>query len=380
MCSQMARMGSPIYDDDRLNKPIRRFTADYVRRQMLGVSSQTLALAICFLLHQRLGLNVTVEVEQRDIGAESKVSLEELIHKAVDLCVKRGKVSTATLAQVSGLTSNLESAWRRRELAISAQQECEVRRSTSQRLQLQLTAHHWLYEDLLLQNAPMSTLLPINRTTFMREVRKTSSALLALQARLNEAQEQQNILVASVEQRLKWAAGANPALNEVMAAFECALQKRTTRLGLEQRLAAVVGNTCNAILHHEALRTRTSEAIANDTSFMQMLEQLEKSCILSSGCEHVITSAEEALVQLLIPEGCVDINWIHKAELLISDKVKSLQEQKGKLHDDLFTAQENLKKHVMTIRGFLSVHHRLVSDVRNLLKSMAKVSVNQAIF
>ncbi|GLH00101.1 Serine/threonine-protein kinase ATR [Gryllus bimaculatus] len=372
MCSQMARMGSPIYDDDRLNKPIRRFTADYVRRQMLGVSSQTLALAICFLLHQRLGLNVTVEVEQRDIGAESKVSLEELIHKAVDLCVKRGKVSTATLAQVSGLTSNLESAWRRRELAISAQQECEVRRSTSQRLQLQLTAHHWLYEDLLLQNAPMSTLLPINRTTFMREVRKTSSALLALQARLNEAQEQQNILVASVEQRLKWAAGANPALNEVMAAFECALQKRTTRLGLEQRLAAVVGNTCNAILHHEALRTRTSEAIANDTSFMQMLEQLEKSCILSSGCEHVITSAEEALVQLLIPEGCVDINWIHKAELLISDKVKSLQEQKGKLHDDLFTAQENLKKHVMTIRGFLSVHHRLVSDVRNLLKSMAK--------
>ena len=66
-----------IYDDERLNKPIRIFTADYVSRQLLGVTSQTLAIALCFLL-QRMGLSVTTEIEQRDIGAESKVSIEEL--------------------------------------------------------------------------------------------------------------------------------------------------------------------------------------------------------------------------------------------------------------------------------------------------------------
>lgn len=46
------------YDDDRLNRPIRRFTADYVSYQLLGVFSHTLAVTMCFLL-QQIGLNVT---------------------------------------------------------------------------------------------------------------------------------------------------------------------------------------------------------------------------------------------------------------------------------------------------------------------------------
>lgn len=104
----------------------------------------------------------------------------------------------------------------------------------------------------------------------MLELRKTSSALLALQTRLSEVREQQSALVASVEQRLKWAAGANPALSEVLAAFESAVNSRSERLNLEQRLSALVGNTCNAVLHHEALRTRTSEALAHDTAFLQV--------------------------------------------------------------------------------------------------------------
>lgn len=108
----------------------------------------------------------------------------------------------------------------------------------------------------------------------MLELRKTSSALLALQARLSEAREQQSTLVASVEQRLKWAAGANPALSEVLAAFESAVNFRTERLNLEQRLSALVGNTCNAVLHHEALRTRTSEALAHDTAFLQVCPRI----------------------------------------------------------------------------------------------------------
>ena len=58
LCGQVARGVTSAHDDDDLNKPIRRFTADYVSRQLLGVTSQTLALALCLLLH-RIGVNVT---------------------------------------------------------------------------------------------------------------------------------------------------------------------------------------------------------------------------------------------------------------------------------------------------------------------------------
>lgn len=58
LCGHVAHGVASVHDDNHLNKPIRRFTADYVSRQLLGVTSQTLALALCLLL-QRIGLNVT---------------------------------------------------------------------------------------------------------------------------------------------------------------------------------------------------------------------------------------------------------------------------------------------------------------------------------
>lgn len=58
LCASQLVSNGLLHDDDRLNKPVRRFTADYVGRQLLGVTSQTLALALCLLL-QRIGLNVS---------------------------------------------------------------------------------------------------------------------------------------------------------------------------------------------------------------------------------------------------------------------------------------------------------------------------------
>lgn len=104
-----------------------------------------------------------MEVEQRDIGAENKVPLEELCRKAVDLSMKSCQFSGGTLAQASGLTSTLEVTWRHREVARHLQQQVEAQRSTLQRLQLQLTAHHWLHEDtLMLQGAPITAMAPIS--------------------------------------------------------------------------------------------------------------------------------------------------------------------------------------------------------------------------
>lgn len=154
LCFQMGSafkgigMGA-VYDDERLSKPIKRFTADYVSRQLLGVTSQTISLALCLLL-QRLGINVTNEIEQRDIGAENKVPLEDLCRKSVDVHVKRGTFTTNIFAQASGLCSNLENAWRKREVTRYIQQSLEIQRSTLTRLQLMLTAHHWYHEDIIL--------------------------------------------------------------------------------------------------------------------------------------------------------------------------------------------------------------------------------------
>ncbi|XP_035721238.1 serine/threonine-protein kinase SMG1-like isoform X1 [Vespa mandarinia] len=360
-----------VYDDERLNKPVRVFTADYVSRQLLGVMTQTLAIALCFLL-QRMGLNVTTEIEQRDIGAESKVSIEELCRKMVDLCLKQGLFTGSVLAQASALSSTLESAWRRKQSARLAQQGVELARASVQRLQLQLTAHNWLYEDNFLLRSNMSPMNPLNRSAFMLELRKTAAALSNLQSRVCEAREQQQNLVSSAIQRLKWAAGANPALGEVMSAFDNAVLSSCEKLTQQHNLAAAVINTCNSILHYEALRTRTSESVTHDANFIKLVKHWEESCLLTINLTITVSPIEESLIELLQLENNVDANWLKQAEKLISEAIIDTQKKLQEKQDILHNAHDCLRGRVTSLQNILAEHHKLMSDVRVLLKTMVK--------
>ncbi|KAG5310746.1 SMG1 kinase, partial [Acromyrmex insinuator] len=369
-----------VYDDERLNKPVRLFTADYVSRQLLGVTTQTLAIALCFLL-QRMGLNVTTEIEQRDIGAESKVSLEELCRKMVDLCLKRGLFSGSVFTQGSALNSTLESTWRRKQVARLAQQSAKVARISLQRLQLQQTAYHWLYEDVLMMRPninpmnPMNPMHPmnrLNRSTFMLELRKKAAKLSNLQSRVCEAREQQQNLISSAVQRLKWAAGANPALGEVMSAFDNAVLSSCDKLTRQHNLAAMVVNTCNSILHYEALRTRTSESVTHDANLVKLIKHWEESCLLTVNLNITVTMTEESLVQLLQLENNVDATWLKQAEKMVSEAIIDTQKKLQEKQEALFTAEDYLRERVMNLQNVLAEHHRLMSDVRALLKTMAK--------
>ncbi|XP_044735996.1 serine/threonine-protein kinase SMG1 isoform X2 [Chrysoperla carnea] len=361
-----------VYDDASLNKPIHRFTADYVSRQLLGVTSQIIALALCVLL-QRMGLNVTNEIEQRDVGAEHKVPLEELCRKLVDTHLKRGSFTSNVLAQASGLSSTLENSWRRREIARHLQQNVEAQRTSLQRLQLQLTAHYWLHEDIIMLQPGLANLSPVIRSNFMMELRKNSSTLLGMQQRLTEAREQQRSLVSSAEQRLKWAAGANPALSDVMAAFECAVNIREDRLTLEQKLALQVGNTCSALLHHEALRTRTSEGMSHDAAFIALLNQWEQACTLLSQCTSTISSTEESLMELLPVEGnLIDASWVKKSSNMISDMIATRQQLMLLQSENVSVVRDLLKASVDSLKDLWNTHHHLMGDIRNLLKSISK--------
>ncbi|XP_034948666.1 serine/threonine-protein kinase SMG1 isoform X2 [Chelonus insularis] len=361
-----------IYDDDRLNKPVKTFIADYVSRQLLGVTSQTLAIALCLLL-QRMGLNVTGEIEQRDIGAESKVSIEELCRKMVDTCLKSGVFSGSVLGQASSLENTLENIWRRKQCARMAQQSVEITRATLQRLQLQLTAHYWLHEDsILLARTNLNAINLLNRPAFMLELRKSATALSSLQSRINEIQDQQRSLVDSVDQRLKWAIGANPALVEVMVAFNNAVLLSNEKLTRKQYLTSIITAICDSILHYEALRTKTSESITHDTNFIKLLKQWEESRLLRSNLSVSVSLAEENLIEMLQLENNIDADWLRRAESLISDAIIENQKILQKKQEMHAIANERLRKYIGSLQGILTNHHRLMTDVRGLLKTMLK--------
>lgn len=211
-----------------------------------------------------------------------------------------------------------------------------------------------------------------DRPTFMLEMRKTAATLANLQSRVCEARDQQQNLVASLTQRLKWAAGANPALGEVMAAFDNAVLMSCEKLAHQHNLATIISTTCNSILHYEALRTRTSESVTNDANFIKLVKYWEESCMLTINLTATVSPIEESLIELLQIENNIDVNWLRQAEMLISDAIVDTQKRLEEKQDALMAVQEGLKEHVANLQSLLAEHHKLMSDVRTLLKSMAK--------
>lgn len=206
----------------------------------------------------------------------------------------------------------------------------------------------------------------------MLELRKTAAALSSLQSRVCEAREQQQNLVSSAVQRLKWAAGANPALGEVMSAFDNAVLSSCEKLTRQHNLATNVINTCNSILHYEALRTRTSESVTHDANFVKLIKHWEESCILTINLNTTVTAIEESLVELLQIESNVDLNWLKQAERFISEAILDVQKKLQEKQEGLLSAQERLREQVSNLQSVLTEHHVLMSDVRILLRTMVK--------
>ena len=68
------------------------------------------------MIMKSLGLNVTAEIELKDVGAESKVPLEDLCKKAIESCLRAGMFQQVDLTQASTLTSAQDATWRRHDL------------------------------------------------------------------------------------------------------------------------------------------------------------------------------------------------------------------------------------------------------------------------
>lgn len=208
----------------------------------------------------------------------------------------------------------------------------------------------------------------------MLELRKTATGLSNLQVRVNEAREQQKNLVHSAGQRLKWAAGANPALNEVMAAFDDAVLISCEKLTRMSNLSAIVVNTCNTILHYEALRTMTQEGLGVDANFVKLVKHWEESCMLTMNMTVQVSPIEESLIELLQigSDNGIDANWLRHTEKLISDAIVEAQAKNQEQQENLIINQEALREQVTLLQSIIAEHHRLMNDVRMLLRNMAK--------
>ncbi|XP_017781881.1 PREDICTED: serine/threonine-protein kinase SMG1 [Nicrophorus vespilloides] len=359
-----------VLSDEELIKPIRKFIADFISRQFLGITTEAIAYIICFIL-QRLGLDVTNEIEQKDIGAEHKVPLDELYHIGWNNFLKNGTFTQNVLAQTSSIENNVKSAWEKMQEPKKLEKNVTLLQSSVSRIQNQISIHFWLYEEII-----SSQIIDKNNCFHRRiiqDLRKIVADIMNVQSKIFEAREKQKNLIASVEQRLKWAAGANPDLNNTMIAFEEAIAERNNHLEVEKKVTSMTVATCSVILHHEALRNTTPESSAYDQVFLNTHAKWTNACQYNNVKVDAVSLVEENIMKLYSQEMTQNPKWINQISEKVSETIKATQKDLSEYKAKLHTINADVLLNIESFKKCYSDHCKVTFDFRNVLKAMSKM-------
>lgn len=360
------------FDDELLQRPFRKYLAEYVWRILLGIESYAVTFIICSLL-ERINMDIEVEINKADIGAQGIVSMTDLCSKGVDNAVKIAKFTAITLNQATNLCWGFDVAWRKLYNINYLHQKLNWQSESLRRSQLILTAHLWLFEEALSTQSSFVLITPINRAAVILQLSKATQALITWKSTIQKQRNELMVLVIAITQRLKWAVGANPGLQQLMTNFGDVVNAKTDFIDKVCSIAAVALNYCTSVVQYETRRISTPEAVEEDQRFLNLVSRWEKSCTMALSCSAIVSPAEEALMELLDPEGPIDQSWLANVASLIQDMTEQINLDIMKLEKQIVTAQDELQASAYRLRTLMVSHHRIAANVRSLLKSAQRI-------
>nr|XP_046270775.1 serine/threonine-protein kinase SMG1 isoform X2 [Scatophagus argus] len=363
-----------VISEEKMTLPIKVFTAEFVRQLVLGLPSQALGLALCSTL-SLLGLDIVAQVEAKDFGAESKVSLDELCKKAMEQSLASGQVSQLLLNRATVLASSYDTAWKKVDLLRRLDTNLEAAKASLQRSQLHIAMFQWQHEDVLgPTNQPLSVSIP-PRSVILSNMKKKLYKLSQDEGAMAAIQEKLVSLEGSIEQRLKWAGGANPALAPVLQDFEMTIRERRAMVARENQRTSQVTFLCSTILNFEGLRTRSPEALNLDAALFELLKRCQQTCSYAAQFSSTVSPLELQLLHRLSPVLDLPIgtpDWLSCAQRQLEQELSVERRTQEEREHQLESCGETLQLLVDSIKTILSNHNRLLADVKYLLRAMAK--------
>ncbi|MXQ90043.1 hypothetical protein E5288_WYG014046 [Bos mutus] len=362
------------FSEDQMAKPIKAFTADFVRQLLIGLPNQALGLTLCSFI-SALGVDIIAQVEAKDFGAESKVSVDDLCKKAVEHNIQIGKFSQLVMNRATVLASSYDTAWKKHDLVRRLETSIASCKTSLQRVQLHIAMFQWQHEDLLINRPQAMSVTPPPRSAILTSMKKKLHTLSQIETSIATVQEKLAALEASIEQRLKWAGGANPALAPVLQDFEATIAERRNLVLKESQRASQVTFLCSNIIHFESLRTRTAEALNLDAALFELIKRCQQMCSFASQFNSSVSELELRLLQrvdttLEHPIGSSE--WLLSAHKQLTQDMSTQRAIQTEKEQQIETVCETIQNLVDNIKTVLTGHNRQLGDVKHLLKAMAK--------
>lgn len=378
LCLQIAyafkgSAATAVCDDDRLLRPIRKYIADRIQVMGLGIGPYAVAQLLCQLIEAQ-GIVIADEISrnERDVN-KNPVYVEELCRKGLEAAMKKGQINGAILAKASTLCATYDDALRKRETFTTLQWTLDHQSTALNRIQLMATAHSWIHDEILMLRQPAVNYPTLTRTNLVLiQMKSNVTGLLAWQAAIKKMRDEMIALSVAAGQRLKWAAGANPSLTEILHNFEQMTAIKQATLERSSLLAATALSTCRALYAYETGRSLLDETRDLDQIFLNCVSRWEKSVMMAKSSAVAVSPVEEALVELLDPEGPIDGVWLANVKCLVNEMTEQTEEEMDAGEKRLVTSQDDLQKSGHKLQLLIGVHHQISADLFAMLKLTLK--------
>lgn len=334
------------FDIELLSRPLKAYLSECLQKFVLGRGSFSLSILVCCLLEPKQG-----EVKC--------FSLDQMCFMTTANSKFCGKFFVA-----------LEEQFRKEEAFEYFKKLAQKQTEYGKHLTHILSAHHWLHEEYF--NPFQNALPPIPRAALLIQLQSFIQAFANWSTSIQKINDELKQCTTVVLQRLKWASGANPMVSELMKSFEAISNAKTLQFEKGQARAACALKHCRSVLNYELLRFKTAETIISDDEFLNFLQQWENVCVAEKNVAFTVTPIEEAMVELLDPEGMVERPWINNITSLIDDMINQVHSDIDESEKSATSARDNLDECAHRLRSFIASHHRISADIRNLLKSILK--------
>lgn len=339
--------GAINFDVEFLSRPLKVFITDLLKKCVLGRATYSLSLVICCLQ----------DTMPKYLLLDQLSSSHELTNSHTDLmyCEK--------------FFMTLEEKFRRQETGGFYQKLIHQQSEYIKHITYIISAHHWLHEEYFLTTTVMP---PYSRANILLQAQNFIPSLSNWNASLGKIEAELKQCTIVVFQRLKWAVGANPLINDLMNKFESISHGNAINYERESVLAEKALKYILAIINYEMLRVKTQKAIVSDEEFLRFLHQWENVCLAERSVTHTVSPIEEGLIELLNPEGSIDSAWIENVTSLIDDMINQVHSEIDSNEKTMVNAQDNLHLSAHKLRNLMSIHHRIFGDIKNLLKNILK--------
>lgn len=350
-------------------RPVKHYIAAFVWRAVFGIGPLSTAQVIVTVM-EGTAFNLHGELNKK---TKESGSLEELCKKTVNFSLNAEVYSVSLLNQASSLCITLDKTWKKRERVIQLKETIKKLKDEISTSQMLSSAHYWLHEHSLVSQQNLFSLCPVSRAGILLQFKSSLQNLAVWNQAVELHKSVLQGVTTDVLQRLKWAVGANPGLEETLIDFNARSTNHRNKCDKECLLAAVCTKYVQSLWNFEIQRFHTPDGMEKDKEFLQIISSYEQACIILEQYSSLMTTVEEAVVELLDPEGPIDHVWLNNVHALLRNIMKQISLDITNEEKHVVTAQDKLQMHAHTLRTLMG-HHHMSSDIRALLKRAMKLN------